>query len=149
MNSDSKQSQLEWTVALPTGAQCVRVSPPPECSSMAHLRGELLPGAPFFGVVSTRWRDGSSIDDFVAELATVIVGRGHGHEFEVRGCRRGWRLDGLIEMDEGLTADGVERITIVTGEGTEEFVSLTVRTRPEDAVAESVEEVLTSFRVGS
>jgi hypothetical protein len=136
-----------WRLTLPRGAYEVPVSPPPECSSMTHLRGELSSGAPFFGVVSTRDLGGQTLHGLCRDLARSIVSGVAPRKVAVPGTRAALRVDGLIDMEEGLTEDGVERITVVVGQTDAYFILLTLRSRPQDAVGTVIEDVVASFGV--
>jgi hypothetical protein len=125
----------------------VLVDPPPECTAMSHLRGEIAPGAPVFGVLTTQERSGGSAEKRAAELARPFVEPCEPRRVQVSGSRRAARVDGRIEMEEGLSEDGVERISIVVAELKREFAVLTVRTRPRDAVERVVDGLMASFGV--
>jgi hypothetical protein len=136
-----------WRLQLPAGAYAVRVSAPPECSSMTHLRGEIAAGAPCFGVVSTRARGSASAAELAAKLAEAFVQPNAPRGVLVEGSRNAARVDGLIDMEEGLSHDGIERIAILVAELSHEFIVLTIRTRPCDIVESAVDAVITSFSI--
>jgi hypothetical protein len=138
---------VPWRVTLPDGAAEVAVPAPPECTRMAHLRGEIAPACPFFGVLSTSERHRQSAWERARDLGAGFVEPAEPARASVAGARRAARVDGRIDMEEGLTADGIERISVVVAETAREFVVLTVRTRPEDPVEGAVEAILGSFRV--
>lgn len=114
---------------------------------MSHLRGEIAPQAPLFGVVSTSRRERGSAADRAAQLAASFTAPCEPRAVEVPGSRRAARVDGLIDMGEGLSEDGIERIVTVVAELRKHFAVLTIRTRPRDAVEAAVDAVVASFRV--
>lgn len=135
-----------WRLELPEGMYEVRVSAPPECTSMAHLRGEIAPGAPVFGVLSTSEASEESALRVAKRLAGSWTETEGPRATSVHGSPRAARVDGLIDWErEGLTDDGVERIVSVVAELREEIVVLTLRTRPNDPVAPEIERVVGSF----
>jgi ribulose-bisphosphate carboxylase large chain len=114
---------------------------------MDHLRGELVPGAPVFGVLSTRPRRGESPTDLARRLAAEFLEPSSARAARVAGSGAAARVDGQIDMGEGLAEDGIERIAIVVAEAGDELVTLTVRTRPTDPVADAVDDLLASLRL--
>lgn len=137
-----------WILNLPAGMYEVRVPPPPECTAMAHLRGEIAAGSPVFGVLSTRARDGRALESFATHLSESLIDVVR-EPFQVAGSDAAVRLHGRIDMGEGLTADGIERIDVVIAEAGSELIALTLRTRPLDPVGELVESILRSLELGS
>jgi hypothetical protein len=114
---------------------------------MDHLRGELAPGAPFFGVLTSRRADSRTLEELMAHLARSIVSGRLPRRVHVSGADEAWRIDGLIDVEEGLTDDGIERITVVAASARAHFVTVTLRTRPQDAVGVAVDEAVASFAV--
>lgn len=80
-----------------------------------------------------------------AQLADAFADASEPRKLAVRGSRRAARVDGLIDMGEGLSEDGIERISTVVAELPNEFVVLTIRTRPSDAVDHAIDAVIASF----
>jgi hypothetical protein len=136
-----------WRLELPPGLRVVVVSPPPECTSMAHLRGEIAPGAPALGVVSTQERDRSARACVRRLAASFEPPHPEPRAAAVAGARGAWRIDGRLDMEEGLTADGIERIAVVVAARRHDLVVLTVRTRPDDDVGDAVDRLIASFAV--
>ena len=138
-----------WTVALPptmVGGPVPR--PPPECRSMAIVRGEVAPDAPAVVILTARSRSGVTVRAFARTFtASFTEPPGEGRSVRVAGARSAIRLDGLIEIEEGLSEDSIERIALVLAATAHEFVTLTVRTRPDDRVSEAVQELVASFTV--
>src|SRR5690606_20518805 len=88
--------------------------PPPELSSMAIYRGEIAPGCPCVVIAGTRPREGRSLRAEVRRLGDAFRdGVGDGRRVEVRGGRDARRLDGLIDMEERLTDDAIERAAVI------------------------------------
>jgi hypothetical protein len=114
---------------------------------MAHLRGEIAQDAPVFGVLGTRERSRGSAPQLASKLASEFVEPGEPRKVRVSGSLRAARVDGLIDMGEGLSEDGIERISIVVAELRREFVILTIRTRPSDDIEDAVDELIDSFSV--
>jgi hypothetical protein len=135
-----------WALAVPPGMVARIVNPPPECTSMVHVRGEIVPDAPAFAIVSTR--AGVTVSRLAKKLAgSLMAPRNPPRAIAVPGTKHAVRVDGLIEMEEGLSADGVERITIVITARRHDVLVLTVRTRPNDDVRDAVESLVGSFVV--
>ena len=78
------------------------------------------------------------------ELCQVVS-----RKFDVRGAKGARRVDGLIDLEEGLgePPDWTERFTVVVAAATRELVLLTVRRRPEADLAGAVEDVVASFEL--
>jgi len=136
-----------WRLEPPAGLRVVVVGPPPECTSMAHLRGEIAPGAPAFGVVSTQERDRSARACARRLAASCEAPQPEPRAVAVAGARGAWRFDGRFDIEEGLTPDGIERIAVVVAARRRDLVVLTVRTRPGDDVTGAVDRLIASFAV--
>lgn len=136
-----------WQLRLVDGLYAVDVSPPPECTTMVHLRGEIEPGMPAFGVVATRDAGSDSLHALALRLATSYREVPEPRPFAVVGSTESYRLDGTIDMGEGLTEDGIERIATIVALRHGRIASLTLRTRPADAVAETIERIAGSFEL--
>lgn len=136
-----------WQLRLVDGLYAVDVLPPPECSTMVHLRGEIGPGMPAFGVVATREMEGQSLHALALRLATSCRETIEPRPVTVVGSTDAYRLDGTIDMGEGLTPDGIERIVTIVALARGHIVSLTLRTSPADPVADAVERIAGSFEL--
>jgi hypothetical protein len=137
-----------WSLDLPAGMTGCVVQAPPECTSMAHVSGELAPSAPAMVIVSSRALEGGTVPRLARTLAeSCVAPPPRPRAIAVPGAKQAVRLDGLIRMEEGLTADGVERIAIVVAKRRGEAVALTVRTRPADDVDAAVEALIASFAI--
>ena len=142
-----RPASAQWSLSLPPGAYRVPVRAPPECSTMVHLRGELPPGALFFGVVTTRPLGLWTVQAFASHITKSVVAREGPRQVEVPGSSSAVRRDGIIDFEDEPSEEDVWRITVIVAEAAGELVTLSLRTRPEDAVAEAVEEVVASFAV--
>jgi hypothetical protein len=137
-----------WALDLPEGMQGRVVKAPPECTSMAHIRGEFAPSAPAIVIVSSRVLGDSTVPRLARKLAkSFLKPVAEPQPVAVLGTKQAVRVDGLIEMEEGLSEDGVERIAIVVAKRRGEAVVLTIRTRPDDDVTDAIGELLRSFAV--
>jgi hypothetical protein len=136
-----------WSLELPDGLRAVVVDPPPECTSMVHLRGEIAPGAPAFGVVSTQERDPGARAAARRLAASCEPPLPEPRAVSVAGARDAFRFDGRFDIEEGLTADGIERLALIVAARRRDLVVLTVRTRPEDDVAAAIDQLMASLEV--
>lgn len=134
-----------WALVVPPGMSARTVNPPPECTSMAHVRGEIAPGAPATAIVSTR--AGVTVSRLAQTLAEACLTPARSRTATIPGATHAARVDGLIEMEEGVSQDGIERIAIVVAERGSGVVVLTVRTRPSDGVMAEVEALIASFEI--
>jgi hypothetical protein len=134
-----------WSLELPDGLRAVVVDPPPECTSMVHLRGEIAPDAPAFGVVSTQERDPSARAAAHRLAASCEPPWPEPRSVVVAGARDAFRFDGRFDIEEGLTADGIERIALVVAARRRDLVVLTLRTRPQDGVAAAIDRLMASL----
>jgi hypothetical protein len=115
---------------------------------MAHVSGDLAPFAPALVIVSSRELRGGTVPRLARKLAGALIpSPPEPRPVAVSGTKQAMRVDGLIAMGEGLTADGVERIAIVVAKRRREAIALTVRTRPEDDVAGAVEALIGSLTI--
>jgi hypothetical protein len=132
---------------LPDGMTARVVGPPPECTSMAHIRGDLAASAPAVIIVTSRALRDTSVRALARKLAGSFTTPTEPQPIDVPGTNRSLRVDGLIEIEEGLTEDWIERIAIVVAARRDEAITLTVRTRPADDVAGAVEALIASFAI--
>ena len=105
----------------------------PELLSSSIFRG-WVGEEPFSVIVSTRERAGTTLRRACERIAVGFRDApGEGREVEVPGAKGARRLDGLIDIEEGLgePPDWTERLTVVVAAATRELVLLTVRRRPE------------------
>jgi hypothetical protein len=114
---------------------------------MAHVRGDLAPSAPAFVVVSSCLLLDTTVPRLAYKLARSFKTPAEPRPISVTGTKQAVRVDGLIEIEEGLSEDGVERIAIVIAARRDEAIVLTIRTQPEDDVAEHVEALIRSFAI--
>jgi hypothetical protein len=77
--------------------------------------------------------------------ASLVDGAIDGDEIEVDGARGARRIDGLVDLGEGVSEDGVDRLALVIAGGRTELVMLSIRTRPADEAAAEVESAIRSF----
>ena len=66
---------------------------------------------------------------------------------EVPGAADGARIDGVIEFDGLGARDDRENCTVVAAKMKRRVWSLSIRTRPEDAVGDAVESIVASFEL--
>ena len=64
---------------------------------------------------------------------------GDGTEIAVEGAHGARRIDGLVDLGEGVSADGIDRVATVVAAGRRALVLLSIRTRPADEAAAEVE----------
>ncbi len=115
---------------------------------MAHIRGEIGPSSPAMVIVSSRERRDTTIPRIARKLAAAFLEPvPEPRSVVVPGTKQAVRVDGLIDMEEGLGEDGVERITIVVAARRGDAVARTIRTRPGDDVSDAVEALTRSFAV--
>jgi len=101
-------------------------------------------------IVSTRRRTGTTLHRACEKIAAGFRDGPHeSREVDVRGAKGARRVDGLIDLEEGLgePPDWTERFTVVVAAATRELVLLTVRRRPEADLAGAVEDVVASFEL--
>lgn len=112
---------------------------------MSHLRGSLPDGSPAFGVVTSKARKGMCALDYASELGRCFLKPATPAPTEVIGATAAARVDGRIDMEEGMSHDGIERIALIVAETDTELFGLSIRTRPVDAVESEVDRILSSF----
>jgi hypothetical protein len=115
---------------------------------MGNWRG-WLGDAPFSVIASTRPREGRHLRAFLAVLTEMFVEpQGDGREFDVPGARGARRVDGLFELELGLSADWIEWATVIlAADADRRFVTLTIRSRPGDELAALHDEIAASLRL--
>jgi hypothetical protein len=121
----------------------------PELLSSSIFRG-WVGEQPFSVIVSTRERAGTTLRRTCRRIATDFRNApGEGREVDVPGAKGARRLDGLIDIEEGLgePPHWTERLTVVVAAAAHELVLLTVRRRPESDLEADVEQVVSSLRV--
>ena len=121
----------------------------PELLSSSIFRG-WIGEEPFSVIVSTRRRTGTTLRRTCERMSVGFRdGAREGLEVDVPGSKGARRVDGLIEIEEGLgePPDWTERFTVVVAAATRELVLLTVRRRPEADLAEAVEGVVASLQL--
>jgi hypothetical protein len=137
-----------WELEVPEGVLGRPVDPPPDSpyDSMFILRGWLHDTAPATIVVTTRRRRGVSLRTEVRRLgAAVRPAPEDGTPVEVEGAKGARRIDGVVDMGEGVSEDGVDRIAMVVAAGRRSLVLLSIRTRPADEAAAEVERTIRSL----
>jgi hypothetical protein len=140
-----------WRLALPDGViggPAERLANP-ELLSSSVFRG-WVGEEPFSVIVSTRKRSGTTLRRTCERLSTGFHdGPLEGGEVAIRGAKGARRIDGLIDIEEGLgePPDWTERFTVIVAAATRELVLLTVRRRPEADLADAVEDVVDSLEL--
>ena len=138
----------EWLLELPPGMIGRAVDPAPDSpyASMWLARGWLNDTAPATVVVTTRPRKGVTLRSEARRLSAALEGgASDGEEIAVTGARGARRFDGLVDLGEGVSADGIDRLALVVAAGRTELVMLSIRTRPADEAAAEVEAAIRSF----
>jgi hypothetical protein len=139
-----------WALEVPEGIIGRAVEPPHDSpyDSLFILRGWLHDAAPATIVVATRPRRGVTLRAEARRLGAGFEDPpGDGAAAAVEGARGARRVDGLIDLGEGVSPDGIDRCATIVAAGRRALVLLTVRTRPDDDAADAVEQVLASLRV--
>ena len=137
-----------WSLEVPDGVLGRAVTPAPDSpyDSMFVLRGWLHDSAPATIVVTTRPRKGVTLR---AEMRRLGAGfespPGDGTKIEVAGAHGARRIDGLVDLGEGVSSDGIDRIATVVAAGRRALMLLSIRTRPQDEAAAEVERVIRSL----
>jgi hypothetical protein len=140
-----------WRLELPDGViggPAERLTNP-ELLSSSIFRG-WVGEEPFSVIVSTRRRTGTTLRRTCQRMSIGFRdGPGEGSELAVPGAKGARRLDGLIDIEEGLgePPDWTERFTVVIAARTRELVLLTVRRQPEADLGDEVEAVVGSLRL--
>jgi hypothetical protein len=138
-----------WRIRLPvtvTGGPVSKLTNP-ELTTMAIFRG-WVGESPMSVTISSRPRAGRTLRAECRRLETNFQSPRNGDfEFSVPGARGARRVDGLMNLEEGLgePPDWTEQVTyIVAARGKNEFVILTLRRRPAQ-LAEPTEAIIRSF----
>ena len=137
-----------WVLELPDGMIGRAVDPPADSpySAMWLARGWLHDTAPATVVVTTRPRKGLTLRGEARRLSgTLAAGASDGGEIAVPGARGARRVDGLVDLGEGVSEDGIDRLALVVAAGRAELVALSIRTRPADEAAAEVEAAIRSL----
>jgi hypothetical protein len=137
-----------WTLTAPAGiaGRAVATAPDSPYDSLFILRGWLHDTAPATLAVSTRPRKGVTLRSEARRLgAGFVEPPGDGTPVEVAGAHGARRIDGEVDLGEGVSADGIDRIAVVVAAGRRALVMLSVRTRPADEAAAEVERTIRSF----
>jgi hypothetical protein len=140
-----------WRIELPDGViggPAERVANP-ELLTSSIFRG-WIGDEPFSVIVSTRKRTGTTLRRACEKIAAGFRGGPpESHELGVPGAKGARRVDGLIDLEEGLgePPDWTERFTVVVAAATRELVLLTVRRRPDAELGDDVEAVVGSLRL--
>ena len=137
-----------WELEVPEGILGRPVDPPSDSpyDSMFILRGWLNDSAPATLVVTTRRRKGISLRTEMHRLgAGFRRPPGEGTPIEVTGAHGARRIDGTVDLGEGVSVDGVDRIAVVVAAGRRRLVMLSIRTRPADEAAAEVERTIRSL----
>ena len=72
---------------------------------------------------------------------------GDGTPIDVAGAHGARRIDGTIDLGEGVSEDGVDRVATVVAAGRRALVLLSIRTRPADEAAAEIERTIRSLTV--
>jgi hypothetical protein len=139
-----------WRIDVPEGIIGRPVDPAPDSpyDSTFILRGWLNDSAPATLVVTTRARRGVTLRSEARRIgARFEQPPGDGTAIEIAGAHGARRLDGTIDLGEGVSADGVDRIAVVIAAGRRALVMLTARTRPADEAAAELEHAIRSLTV--
>jgi hypothetical protein len=139
-----------WELEVPEGILGRAVEPPSDSpyDSMFILRGWLHDTAPATLVVTTRRRKGVSLRTEVRRLgASVRPPPDDGTPVEVEGAHGARRIDGVVDLGEGVSEDGVDRIAMIVAAGRRSLVLLSIRTRPADEAAAEVERTIRSLKL--
>ena len=137
-----------WAIEVPTGIIGRAVDPAPDSpyDSMFILRGWLNDGAPATLVVTTRPRKGVTLRSEARRLGSGFdEPPGDGSPIDVEGAHGARRIDGTIDLGEGVSADGIDRIAVVIAAGRRSLVVLSARTRPADEAAAELERAIRSL----
>jgi hypothetical protein len=137
-----------WELEVPAGIIGRAVEPPSESpyDSMFILRGWLNETAPATLVVTTRARKGVTLRSEARRLgAGFEQPPGDGTAIEVAGAHGARRIDGTIDLGEGVSEDGIDRVATIVAAGRRALVLLSIRTRPVDEAAAELERALRSF----
>ena len=114
---------------------------------MVHIRGDIAPGAPAVVIVTSQALRDSTVHTRARQLAASLRTATEPRPIDVPGTSRSLRVDGLVEVEEGLADDWIERIAIVVAVRGNEVIGLAARTRTGDDVAGAVEALIASFAI--
>ena len=151
MTATREHSGPGWRIEIPDGViggPAKRMTNP-ELLSSSIFRG-WVGEEPFSVIVSTRKRTGTTLRRACDKIAAGFRDGPHeSREVDVPGAKGARRVDGLIDLEEGLgePPDWTERFAVVVAAATRELVLLTVRCRPEADLAEAVEDVVASLEL--
>ena len=137
-----------WELEVPAGILGHAADPPPDSpyDSIFILRGWLNDSAPATLVVTTRRRKGVSLRTEVKRLGAGFERPPEdGTPVEVEGAHGARRIDGTVNVGEGVSADGIDRVAVVIAAGRRSLVMLHIRTRPADEAAAEVERTIRSL----
>jgi len=140
----------QWALELPDGMLGRAVDPPADSpyDSMWLARGWLHDTAPATVVITTRPRKGVTLRAEARRLSAMLAGgASDGEAIEVTGARGTRRVDGLVDLGEGVSEDGIDRLALLVAAGRAVLVSLSIRTRPADEAAAEVEAAIRSLRL--
>jgi hypothetical protein len=147
--SDTRRySTAAWRLDVPAGILGRAVEPPSDSpyDSMFILSGWLHDSAPATLVVTTRPRKGVTLRSEARRLgAGFDEPPGDGTPVEVAGAHGARRIDGTIDLGEGVSTDGIDRVATVVAAGPRSLVLLSIRTRPADEAANEVEHTIRSL----
>jgi len=127
-----------WELEVPAGILGRSVDPPADSpyDSMFILRGWLHDSAPATLVVTTRPRKGVTLRSEMRRLgAGFQEPPGDGTPIEVAGAHGARRIDGTIDLGEGVSEEGIDRVATIVAAGRRALVLLRIRTRPADEAA--------------
>ena len=137
-----------WELEVPVGVIGRAVEPPSDSlyDSMFILRGWLHDTAPATLVVNTRPRKGATLRSEVRRLGAAFEEPpGDGTPIEVTGAHGARRIDGTIDVGEGVSEDGIDRVAIIVAAGRRALVLLSIRSRPADEAAAEIERTIRSL----
>ena len=132
-----------WRLALPEGVSGRASTPAPDSpyTATSIARGWLGDHAVTI-VVTKRDRRGVTLRSEARRL-----GGEEGDEIDVPGAQGARRVDRVIEMEEGVSPDGIERMTLVVAARRREFVLMVVRVPEGAPVSEDVEAIVASLEL--
>lgn len=141
-----------WRLRVPDGITSRQegIAPPSDTdlTSMAIGRGWLSDTAPATIIVSTRPRAGWTLRKLAHHLGSSYdEDVGVGQPFDVPGAQGARRLDGRYLMEEGVSPDGIEHMTVVLAAARNDLVVLTIRTPYDEPALDAVETIARSLTV--
>ncbi len=148
MSETRRYGTAAWELEVPGGILGRAIDPPWDSpyDSIFVLRGWLHETAPATLVVTTRPRRGVTLRSEMRRLgAGFEEPPGDGTQIEVAGAHGARRIDGTIDVGEGVSEDGIDRVATVVAAGRRALVLLTVRSRPADEAAAEIERTIRSF----